>query len=117
MKKIAVCGKNIIIGLMLSYTSLSFATQLSCNSQDMQEMHSAIKSYIENDSKGASQGVSIQSDRCLSNYASAVVHYSQPEYDDQIAYLRHDKEGWTVLGVATGFDGDFMDSIPEPLQQ
>ncbi len=117
MRKInAFCQKSTVF-LILAYSSLCSSAELNCNAKEIQEMHTAIMSYIENDSKGASEGAKVKSERCLSPYASAVVHYSQPKYDDQIAYLRHDKESWTVLGLATGFDGDFMNSIPEPLQQ
>jgi len=80
-------------------------------------MRAAIVAYIENDSKGASRGSSVLSERCLSSYASATVHYSRPDYDDQVAYLHKVNNKWTVMGLATGFDSDFLAPIPQALLQ
>jgi CRISPR/Cas system type I-B associated protein Csh2 (Cas7 group RAMP superfamily) len=94
-----------------------WAGNYSCNADDSEKIQSAIIAFIENDSKGASKGASMSSLRCLSSYASVVVHYAQANFDDQVGYLQKINGQWSVLGLATGFDEEIMSKIPEPLQQ
>ncbi len=94
-----------------------WANQYSCNGSDSEQIQSAIIAYIESDSKGASQGANISSIKCLSSYTSVIVHYVQPNFDDQVGYLQKINGIWSVIGLATGFDGDTISQIPESLLQ
>jgi hypothetical protein len=102
---------------ILGFSCLGYSAHVVCNVDAINGMHVAIVNYMEQDANGAFKGVTIDSERCLSSYASALVHYNRPDYDDQVAYLHFDRNGWVVLGVATGFDEAFMNRIPEPLHQ
>lgn len=112
----SVLQKTILVTLVLG-CGQGHAQQYPCNSEDLKVIQAAIKAYMENDSLGASKGVTMDSERCLSSYASVFVHYNKPDMDDPIAYLHKTNDHWTVLGIATGFDGDFMAAIPEAIQQ
>jgi hypothetical protein len=109
---------NILL-ILLAWGLLgqSWASQNSCTGSDSEQIQSAIIAYIEKDSTGASRGVSFSSIKCLSSYASLIVHYAQPNFDDQIGYLQNIKGVWKVIGLATGFDGETISQIPEPLLQ
>ncbi|KTD60938.1 hypothetical protein [Legionella shakespearei] len=111
-------GKIIAI-LLFSFALLgkSWASQYSCDESDSQQIQAAVIAYIEADSKGASQGASMSSLRCLSSYASVIVHYAQPNFDDQVGYLQKSNGEWSVIGLATGFDGETLDKIPEQILQ
>lgn len=111
---------NKIVALFLlgfAFLGNSWASQYACDDNDSQQIQASIIAYIEADSKGASQGASISSMRCLSSYASVIVHYAQPNFDDQVGYLQKINGQWSVIGLATGFDGETMDKIPEQIQQ
>ncbi|RUR13812.1 hypothetical protein [Legionella sp. km772] len=109
-------SKSAMLALLFCSSSWALTVGTNCSEQELANIHRAIEGYIKNDSAGASKGITINSEHCLSGYASALVHYPQPQYDAQVAYLRHDHV-WKVLGVATGFDGEFMSKIPAAIQQ
>ncbi|WP_298626560.1 hypothetical protein [uncultured Legionella sp.] len=107
----------MLLLLGLGLFGKSWANQYSCSGNDSEQIQSAIIAYIEKDSTGGSQGASISSIKCLSSYASVIVHYAQPNFDDQIGYLHNANGVWNVIGLATGFDGETISQIPEPLLQ
>lgn len=109
--------KIVLLLLGLSLFSNSWANQYLCSGSDSEQIQSTIIAYIEKDSTGGSQGASISSIKCLSPYASVIVHYAQPNFDDQIGYLHKANGVWSVIGLATGFDGETISQIPEPLLQ
>lgn len=109
--------KILLILLVWGLLGQSWASQYSCSGSDSEQIQSAIIAYIEKDSTGASRGVSFSSIKCLSSYASLIVHYAQPNFDDHIGYLQNIDGVWKVIGLATGFDGETISQIPEPLLQ
>lgn len=111
--------KNIILSILFLFASCSQAEVTNhsiCDKQESLAIKKVILGFINKQSAVAPGDVSILSLKCVSSYASAIIHPKKPITDDAMVYLKKTGHHWTVINLGTGFDEEFLVSLPKELR-
>lgn len=92
------------------------ARKYPCARADAQQIRVAIFAYLNKDSAIAAKDVTLLSERCVSAYASAIVHPVKPITDDALVYLHKVNGHWQVMTLGTSFDEEFLAQLPKELR-
>lgn len=99
---------------ILSAVAVTQVNNTVCSASDKKEIMSSIKYYLDHGNSAiAFDRVQIMKERCLDNFASAIVHPKQNETDDATVYLKKENGQWKVLLLGTDF-GDALSKLQVP---
>lgn len=109
----------MIVTLFLTLLSLSKAQpadRYPCSQRDAKAIETAIMEYVKTNTAVSPDHVKIMSEKCVSDYASAVVHPINQVTDDAMVYLHKTNNRWNVLSLGTAFDEKFLSQLPKALR-
>lgn len=109
----------MVFSVLLMWTMLGqaeTARKYPCARAEAQQIRVAIFAYLNKDSAVAAKDVTLLSERCVSAYASAIVHPVKPITDDALVYLHKVNGHWQVMTLGTSFDEEFLAQLPKELR-
>jgi D-alanyl-D-alanine dipeptidase len=111
--------KTIFLSLLFlgSVGQAQTSNKYSCDKKDTKAIETAIKKYLNSHSAISAKDVTILSKKCVSPYASAIVHPIKPITDDAVIYLQNIRNHWGVIAMGTSFDEKFLANIPKALKK
>ncbi len=80
--------------VVATISPLYAASSTECSATDSKDVRTAIEDYVSKNTSVPANEIDINSQKCMNNYASAIVHPHKPVTDDATVYLeKKDRNG------------------------